>query len=105
MSNRRAFFLWVSVNVQGSRNFRFALPIPLYLLLGLSDMIEDAAFFVPSRHTSKKAGNMSPAAVKELMKTSVGVLREIALNTEPFDLADIDITDGGKRIIFKCLLK
>ncbi len=105
MSSRRAFFLWVSVNVKSNRSIRFALPIPLYLLLGLSDIIEDAAFFVPSKHTAERAGELSPYAVKEIMRSSARVLREIALNSEPFDLADIDIADSDRRVVLRCLLK
>lgn len=68
-------------------------------------MIEDAAFFINAKQKAKRESKLSPLAVKEIMRSSARILREIALRTEPFDLVDIDITDTDKHIVFKCLLK
>jgi hypothetical protein len=105
MSSRKAILLWVSVNVKAKRSIRFALPVPLFILLLISDILEDSAFFIPAIKNTKNGGKLSPASAKQLVIASAGFLREIALKTEPFDLADIDITDGDKRVIVKCLLK
>ncbi len=105
MSNRRAFLIWISVSIVSGRSFRFVLPIPLLLLLGVSDFLEDAAFFVPSSNRILGGGKISPGSVKRILIASAGFLREIALRTEPFELADIDVSDGNRRFAVRCLLK
>ena len=104
MSNKRAYFIWFSLSIKSSRSFHLALPVPLILFLYVSDFLEDVAVFVPNAQ-SKADRKMSPASVKQILHACSDFLREIALHTEPFDLADIDVTDKGKRVIVKCIIK
>jgi hypothetical protein len=93
------------MEIRRGRGFKIALPLPLALFLGVSDFLEDIAFFIPNVYHVGERKKMSPAAIKQIVKTTAVFFREIALNTEPFDLADIEIKDGSGGFSFKCLLK
>ncbi len=105
MSNRRAFIIWLSVSFRSSRSFRIALPVPLILLLGVSDFLEDAAFLIPARKGGPRGGEFSSSSAKSILIACAAFLRETALHTEPFELADIDVADGDSRLAVKCLIK
>lgn len=103
MSNRRAFLIWIAVRA-GNR-FRLALPIPLFLLLGVTDFLEDAALFIPATYTEKSEKKLSSGSAKQLVLACADLLRELALHSEPIDLVDIDVSEGEKRFAFQFKLR
>ncbi|MCX7614824.1 MAG: hypothetical protein N2Z65_03605 [Clostridiales bacterium] len=104
MSNRHAFLLWLSVSIKGAHCIRIVLPIPLLILLGLADILEDLSTFIPIfYHRNEK--RLSPEYVKQITVACVELLREIALHTEPVDLVDVDVMDEWNHVKVKCLLR
>ncbi len=105
MSNRRAFLIWISINIKSERNFHLALPIPLLMLLGISDFLYDASIFIPNIYRQENERSISPGSAKQIVLAGAELLCELALHSEPFDIVDIDITEGQKRFAFQCKLR
>ena len=105
MSNRSALLIWISLRIKSKRNFRIAFPIPLLMFLCISDFLEDVAFIIPNTYHKENVKHMSPGAVKQVTQICADFFHELAVNTEPSDLIDIDISDGPKRFALKCNLK
>jgi len=81
------------------------MALPLLLFLGLSDFLDDAAFFIPNVYYKENGKKLSPASVKQIIGGCSDFIRELALHSEPFVLADIDISDGNKQFALKFQLK
>lgn len=105
MSNRHAFLLWVSVSIKGAHNFRLFIPIPLFLLLGFADFLEDASMLVPFVLKKSHVKKVSPAEAKQIAAVCVELIRELALRAEPIDLVDVDVHDVMNHVKVKCLLR
>ena len=96
--------IWISFRYEGTRSFRLALPVPLLLFWGLSCILEDIACLIPRRY-EKNGKALSPGDARQIVLACVELLRGLAFDTERMDLVDIDINDGEKRYVIKCLLR
>lgn len=105
MSSRRAFLIWISLHIKSKRSFRIALPIPLLLLLGASNILEDVSYFILNASRDERGRKNTSGSAKQIVLTCADFLREIALQSEPSDLIDIDVLDGEKRFALKFLLR
>jgi hypothetical protein len=104
MLNRKAHWIIISVRIKADIRLRFTFPIPLILFIGLSEFLEDAAFFIPPMQ-EKDGDKMSPSAIRQIIQTSADLVRGFALRSEPIDFVDVDIKDGEERVMVKLLLK
>jgi len=105
MSNRRAILIYFSLKIRSERSFRFSFPFPLIFFLSISDLLEDAAFFIPPVSKNSEAGKLSPSAARQIIQTCADLLRSFALKSEPLDFLDIDVNEDGKRFALKLSLK
>lgn len=64
MWSRPALFLWISIRISGNKKFRLTLPIALYPLLMLADIIEDVSYF--SRFFGRKDREKAAGMIREM---------------------------------------
>lgn len=110
MWNRPALLLWFSLHIKGRHNFHLVLPIPLFLLLMLTDILEDLSALTPlfwhkSHYRNWRSLELSPAIFMSLASVCSGLSREIVLHAQPLDLLDVDVTDNENHVRVKCLLR
>jgi len=121
MSNRPVFLLWISVHVEGQRHFRLFIPVPLFLLLMLSDIAEDFSCLAPlffrnrfekhrgeNRHAPGQTAacpEVSPALIRNAASVFSVFMRELVFHTGPLDLADIDVRDENGTVRVRCLIR
>lgn len=121
MSNRPVMFLLISVRIIGEHNFRFVIPLPIYSLFTLLDIIEDAAilwgFF--GRRTKGHLDNTpkrSNISIDDLRRPSPNILKAVAnilqhtLNDIVFhwgrmDFVDVDVLSGNEKVRVLCSLR
>ena len=103
--------LWVSVRISGRHRFRLSLPIPIFLLLMLGDVMEDYAALLPAFwHGYGKEGHKhedpaTPVKIKNILIGVSGALHELVLHAGPLDLVDADIESEEGHVAVKCLLR
>lgn len=110
MWNRRAvprrpsWFLYVSVRIDGEKQFAFSWPVALPVLLMLADALDDLLLFprIWSARRRKEIGWITSAdfGLKVLRGLTAGLM-----SAGPTDLADIDLREDKSRISVKCLLR
>ncbi len=102
--------MWFSIRVEGEKNFRFAFPVPLFLLLLVGDLLEEASgaalLFGGKGRAGQEGKSFSPALFASLAGAAAALLREAALHMPADDFVDVDITDAqDNRVRIKLLTR
>ena len=101
MPSRPAVFVLVSVKVNKEKHFRLTLPVPVFLVYSLTEMILDitdfAALFVPkkARRVNDKHSSVSFHTVHSSIKCADLLIKSAFTAEVPWELCDVD-TDGIK---------
>lgn len=97
MSNRPALLLLISVRVGEKSKVRLFLPLPLWVVLALLDVLDDyaeiAALFCGSvsYRTADGGKQTASAALRMVSGILTGCMWELAFETGPLDMVDIDV--------------
>jgi hypothetical protein len=96
--------------VEGKHHIRLAFPIPLFLFLIVTDLMDDlsALLFLFGPNTNRKIWHgmeISPSLVMRIVGICCTLSRELVLHAQPVDLADIDVTGEMGRVRVRCLLR
>lgn len=110
MSNRPVFFLCFRLRVREKAKFGFACALPFFVLFSLVDMLDDftqlAKLFAPRAAIApSKDGKRSIARCKSLAGIIMDLLWELAMETGPLDLVDVDVTDKSGSVLVKLLTR
>lgn len=111
MSNRSALLLIISVRVEGKSKVRLFLPLPLWVVLALLDVLDDfaelAALFCGnvSYRTADGGKQTAPAAMRTVSGILTGCMWELAFETGPLDMIDIDVKGAKGAVKVKVLTR
>ena len=93
--------LIVSVRIKGKSNFRLFFTLPLFVVLALSDMLDDlcelVALFCPrvSYRAADGTQRTLAAALRPTSAVLTGCMWELAFHTGPLDMVDVDVKNKG----------
>lgn len=110
MWNRRAaprrpsWFLYVSVRIDGEKQFAFSWPVALPALLMLADALDDLLLF-PRIYSARRRKDADWIASADLGVKMLKGLTAGLMSAGPTDLAEIDLREDKSRIRVKCLLR
>ena len=110
MSNRPTFFLIVSVKA-GKKGVRFFFMLPMWLILDFLDVLDDicelTALFCKNVTYRTLDGSKQTLSDSLRMTSGLmnGILWELAFETGPLDMVDIDVTEKNDIVKVKVLTR
>ncbi len=111
MSSRPTLFFLMSMRVGGKQKFRFFLLLPMWVVLDLTDMLDDLCRITAAfcRNVSYRTiGNGRQFLPDTLRATSAalsGCVMELAFETGPLDIVDIDVWKNRETVKLKLLTR
>lgn len=111
MSNRPALLLIISVRVEGKSNVRLFLPLPLWVVLALLDVLDDFAVIASvfcrniSYRTADGGKQTAPAALSMVSGILTGCMWELMFETGPLDMVDIDVKEKNGPVRVRVLTR
>lgn len=111
MSNRPTLFFLMSIRVAGKRKFRFFLLLPMWVVLDLTDVLDDlcriAAAFCKnvSYRTIANGRQFVPDTLRTTSAVLTGCVMELAFETGPLDIVDIDVQKNRETVKLKVLTR
>ena len=109
MSIKPVWMLWISVDISGAHRVKFFMPFSLSVFVLLMDLLEDASalysLFCSGKVRKNIDSSLPGGGIQNLLEIFNQVITELMLYTGPADLVDVDVTDQGKRVRVKCMLR
>ena len=111
MSNRPTLFFVLSLGVGEKRNFRLFFLLPMWVALDLADALDDFCRIaaVLCKNAGYRTIENKKQAVSDTLRTTCGVLTgcmmELAFETGPLDIVDIDVNDRHGAVRLKLLTR
>ena len=109
MSNRPALLLIVSIKLKEKSNFRLFFTLPMFVVLGLLDVLDDycelATLFCPHVSYQTATGERKDVSASFRMVSGIlmGSMWELAFKTGPLDLVDVDVRNKESAVKVKVL--